>query len=221
MRFPFLSFGLAIALAGGCSKSHNPLETIPEESIVKTDRAQVSAQVDVWPGEPQTLSQVTPVRLTVENTSNEDLRLDYKNFVLRTADGEERRALPPFEVEGTIERPVATGRVDPLGFDHTGFEVAPYYSSIYPDLRRYNGVYGYDSFYHDRYYSIWEEVSLPTDTMLQRAMPEGVLRPGGKVSGFLYFERVDDDTQGAVLEAKLHDAESGRQVVEATIPFEG
>jgi hypothetical protein len=35
-------------------------------------------------------------------------------------------------------------------------------------------------------------LELPTSDMLQRALPEGVLAPGGRISGFVYFDHVLD-----------------------------
>ncbi len=42
--------------------------------------------------------------------------------------------------------------------------------------------------------------------MLRKAIPEGVIAPGGHVAGFLYFAKVAPDTPEANFTAKLVDA---------------
>lgn len=73
----------------------------------------------------------------------------------------------------------------------------------------------------DAYDEHWTrtELALPTQEMLDVALLEGVLEPGGIVRGFLYFDKVDEDLSRVSLTAKLADAQSGETIVDVTMPF--
>jgi hypothetical protein len=73
----------------------------------------------------------------------------------------------------------------------------------------------------DAYDTYWKrtEVPLPTPKMLEVALREGVLEPGGIVRGFLYFDKVDDEISRLSLTVKLAAAESGETLVDVTMPF--
>ena len=85
--------------------------------------------------------------------------------------------------------------------------MAPYYSAVYSTM----GVY--DPYYYDAYETYYADIDLPTPEMLQHALPEGVVDPGGSVTGFIYFEDVSDDVPRVEFRGQLVDASTG------TIPF--
>lgn len=82
--------------------------------------------------------------------------------------------------------------------------------------------YGYaldrDLDYYNTYYARWRK-PLPTQEMVARALPEGVLQPGGKASGFLYFERVDEDLGLVHFRGRLVNAGDGSQLGVVEIPL--
>jgi hypothetical protein len=55
--------------------------------------------------------------------------------------------------------------------------------------------------------------------MVAKALPEGVLRPGGRIEGFLYFDE-GFDSERATFQLDLVDAETSRQLGMAAIPLE-
>jgi hypothetical protein len=59
----------------------------------------------------------------------------------------------------------------------------------------------------------------PREDMVRNALAEGVLHPGDRASGFLYFERADPKADRLRLLADFEDAESGWRVVRLGIPF--
>jgi hypothetical protein len=63
----------------------------------------------------------------------------------------------------------------------------------------------------------YEELSM--QDMLVWAMPEGVVKPGSSISGYLYFERIDDEELDVQFRAHLEAADSGMEVVNVSIPF--
>lgn len=61
-------------------------------------------------------------------------------------------------------------------------------------------------------------VDLPSVDMLQKALPEGVLDPGGRITGFVYFEELRD---GARIDftIRLFDAVTGESFGALELPF--
>jgi hypothetical protein len=62
------------------------------------------------------------------------------------------------------------------------------------------------------------EERLPTPEMVGAALPEGVLNPGGYISGWLYFEKVDDDESRVQLRASMRNIEE-EPIARLTVPF--
>lgn len=172
------------------------------------------ARSDAWSGFPPNLQRVTPILVTIENNGPTPLRLRYNEFTLvDPMTGQSYRAIPPFDVRGTEVEPVTAP-------NYSRFWVAPYYSRYYPGIRPYRGAFPFDDLYYDRYYPAWVDIQLPTGDMVQKALPEGVLDPGGVVTGYLYFQNVDRDAGLVEFRGELVDARSGRQFGLIEIPFE-
>jgi hypothetical protein len=82
---------------------------------------------------------------------------------------------------------------------------------LYPPYYR-NWVY----FWGPAYYP-----ARPSMEVLEQGLPEGVLPPGGRVSGFLYFKRATGSHQAALdLSWEMHDAESGAPLGSLHVPLE-
>lgn len=194
----------AAALAGGCA-STTELEPAPSastlgEDVAVTTEAGVRMRVvtDAWPGASGVTDDVTPVRVRIENNAQVPLRIRYSELVLVGPEGERYRALPPYRVDGAVVRPEPEAAYAPIeepGFDYEGYMVAPAYAPIYTGLNPVTGPFLMDPLYYETYYSYWEQTELPTQDMLQLALPEGVLAPGGSVNGYLYFEKVPEERQ--------------------------
>ena len=54
--------------------------------------------------------------------------------------------------------------------------------------------------------------------MRERAIPEGVIQPGGQVSGFLYFRRIPQDIERVTLRAELMNGLDGKGFGEVRVP---
>jgi len=112
-------------------------------------------------------------------------------------------------VKGTVSEPLMARRyrpIDPIGFDYRYFRVAPHYRTVYPSLSVYTAdPFFFDPYYYSHYYPYWQRVriELPTREMLRRVLPEGVLAEGGRLEGFLYFERVEETRDARVPEGGL------------------
>ena len=185
----------------------------------------VIAKSDQWNGNPQVVNYVTPVLVTVKNNSNDNVKVEYEQFSLVGRDGVRYSALPPFKVNGTIEKPVLVYNDAPIvapSFTCNNFEIAPYYSDVYPGMEIYDGPFYFDPMYYDTYYGYWLNLqsTLPTRKMIYEALPEGVIKPGGSVTGFIYFQRVEkSETNKVNFRADLIDAGNGKNFAVADIPF--
>jgi hypothetical protein len=147
----------------------------------------VTVVADRWSGTPARLTQVIPLLVTIENRSATPVRLRYQDFALVAGPERWLTALPPFAIEGTE----VVHLRDPYPWAYDGFFIAPHLARYYPFFTRFDGAFAYDPFFYSTYYPAFRRVSLPTGDMVQKALPEGVLRPGGRITGFLYFEHAD------------------------------
>ena len=103
-------------------------------------------------------------------------------------------------------------------FSYDGFYPAPYWSYWYNGLSPWPYAWSPAYGYYNQWYPYMTRVHLPTKSMLRKAIPEGVIKPGGNIAGFLYFQKVEDVSQ-VNLKAKLVDARTGKQFGTIVIPF--
>ncbi|MBA3548511.1 MAG: hypothetical protein H0T76_18670 [Nannocystis sp.] len=178
----------------------------------------IVASAAAWRGFPSDLDDIVePMLVTITNDSGRSLEIRYEHFDLLTPGGVIFVALPPFQISVVTFEP-AYGMGGPvLGF---GFSVAPYLSPWYPGWTVYGGPFPFHSGYYAGYYpyySSYERITLPTGDMIQKALPEGVLAPGGRITGFLYFEQVTDVSRVAFV-ARLIEL-GGQPFGQIQIPF--
>jgi hypothetical protein len=223
-----LELFLAISLAG-CASTGDLAPAETARAVPALDRA---ARVDVneitliaqsvaWPGEALIAQRVTPLRVTISNNGQEPVLIRYGDFKLIGSSGMAYRALPPLAISGTVDVATPRGAVIQPGFEHHRFGVASRYGPAYPGVEVYRGSFDYDRYYHDTYYGHWDvKQRLPTPEMVAVALPEGVIEPGGYVTGWLYFQKVDDDEIQVRFLADLRDPADGAPVAELEIPFD-
>ncbi len=191
------------------------------KAVDTVNGVKVTVTTQQWPGNQQVRNHVTPLKVTIQNNGKQPTMIRYGNFALVSEDGDHYAAIPPFNVEGEIEKPVIVGdyRFTPI-LDADGYAVAPYYRSPYK-FPVYESVYYYDPLYYRTYHVYWRTRSeeLPTTEMLQRAIPEGVVRPGGRISGFLYFDAVDPGNEKVTFRGTLTSPDTGKNLGTVTIPL--
>lgn len=105
------------------------------------------------------------------------------------------------------------------GFAYDHFYYAPYWGYGYDGLGPWPYAWGPDLGYYHMYYPYMERIHLPTHSMLTKAIPEGVIAPGGYVQGFLYFKKVDPELKNVEFVARLQHAQDGQQFGQINIPF--
>lgn len=178
------------------------------------------AEATSWPGDSFITQRVTPLRVTITNDSDEMVLLHYRDIELVGTSGKRYHALPPVEVEGTVDTMEPHARAVQPGLEYRNFALADRYVPAYPGIRTYNGPFAYDRDYYKTYYPHWDfEEALPTPEMILSALPEGVIEPGGYVSGWLYFDKVDDDEAKVQLQAALQPIDPGAPLAKLSIPF--
>lgn len=222
-RTTALVIGLLALVAPGCATTLIPapeahrVPGVGHAADARLAGVHIVASAGTWSGFPSDLEDlVTPMLVTITNDGPRPLEIRYEHFALQTPGGVIFAALPPFQVTGFTLEPL--GDFGPtVGF---GFSVAPYLSPWYPGWSVYGGPFPFNSGYYGGYYGVYSsygQVRLPTGDMLQRALPEGVLAPGGRITGFVYFERVLDVVHVALV-AHLVEV-GGRDLGVIEIPF--
>jgi len=89
------------------------------------------------------------------------------------------------------------------------------YYSPWPYFYAWPPFYGpYVYYWGPRYYPIG-----PSDAVMQRGLPEGVLHAGGAVSGFVYFQHAATHTTGLDLTFAAHSAD-GKRITTLHAPLE-
>lgn len=181
---------------------------------------EVVAVADAWAGRPDDLPTiVTPIRIMVRNGATVPIAIRYDHIHLETARTNQSHPVPPWQIEG--ETVVRSSPVRP-GFRSQAYNVAPYYGGTYQGMTptRRSVPYDYRGYY--RTYRDYWTVGLPTADMVAKALPEGVIEPGGYVEGFLYFEHFEaDEVRGQVtLQFEATNALTGDPAAAVAIPFE-
>jgi hypothetical protein len=222
-----LTIGLATGLTGCVTSPElTPAPTAStlggETAVTQVEGVRVTAESDAWEAGAPISRQVTPVKVTIENDHGRAIRIRYSDFALVSPTGSRYAALPLYRIEGTVEEPTMAAGYPPLpapGFYSRGFSVAPAYAPLYPNLAAAPASYYWDPYYNRRYTTYWQDIDLPTMKMRIQALPEGRIEDGGEVSGFIYFEKVDPETERVRFRLDLAEADDGTVFGTVTIPF--
>jgi hypothetical protein len=217
----------ALTIVGGCSRTIARLQPAPGAMVVSgpgqgaaatAAGVRVTAHAQAWKWGPSDLdTKVTPLLIELENNGQMPALVRYNHFWLTDAQGHRFNAMPPYDVDGTVtEREV----IENPYYGFSNFTLAPYLSRWYPRFALYRGAFAYDPVYYRPYLTTYRSIQLPTADMVQRALPEGVLAPGGRAAGFIYFQRLDRDIGTVTLNVEVVDANEGSTLGVARIPFE-
>ena len=152
------------------------------------------ARLEAWQG-AELPAHTLPVFIEITNRSAVPVRVRYDRFELLSDDRRSYAARLPFANEAQ-----ATALARSPCFRAVGFTYAPYLSPHFGGLPLPgNGAF-------------------PPDAAC-KALPEGVLRPGGAVRGFLYFESPSGKESRVRLLADFDNPETGKRVIRLGIPF--
>lgn len=226
MRIPPAALRLVLLLLAPCACRASHDSAHPDAILPAPGGIAVSATADAWPGDASVPRHVAVVRVAVRNDGDRPLRLYLEDMRLLDDRGDVHAPLPLYDIDDAVD---GSGQVlrpahDPFpDFHHERFLVAGAYRPFYPALpvhRPPRGSASSDELRdhdHGERYDEWRLMPpLPTPRMVDLAIPEGVVDSGGYVSGFVFFERVDDSV-GATFVLDLVDADSGERVGEVTL----
>lgn len=186
----------------------------PGAAKVQVAGVDVSVGGQSWSGSPWDLASfVTPLYVRVQNSSAVPVQIRYSQFWLSSR-GLQTPAIPPFH----IQRPGSAAMAIAPAFSADGFYLYPPYSGFYPGMPLWAGPWDYDPFFYEEMYGTWTP-SLPTRDMLQQALPEGVLQPGGSAAGFLYFNHLRQPGPTTFF-AQLVQADTRALIGVARVPME-
>lgn len=229
---------MAALMLAGCAQNPSLAPASDAELVAGTAVAiataadiAVTAQGDAWRDRVDIDEALTPLRVSIVNNGDRSLLINYADFALVGDYGQRYAALPPYAIDATVTEPVLARTYVPLQrlyITHDGFYIAPHYHRVYPGLTPFerHRLY-YDSRYYNHYYPYWQRMrtvaryELPTPEMLERALPEGVLEPGGRLEGFLYFEKLPAElsNERVRFHADFVDAATGERFAALHIPF--
>jgi len=219
-------FLLAAGLAGCSTNAYlEPASTArlaphqEDAAVAEVAGVRILANGDAWKANPADLGGVfTPVKVDISNQSGEPVDIRYEDFEL-TASGFTSRALPPYKISGSVDTPLYTGVPVVPAFAYRRFFLAPPYARFYDwDFDPWTGAFAFDFGYNRTYYPMWQE-SLPTRDMRAEAIPEGVLNPGGRLSGFVYFQKIDKKAGPVSLTFDVVNADTGKTLGKVELPF--
>jgi hypothetical protein len=166
---------------------------------------EVIAQTSRWPGNVRVTRAVQPVRVHIVNNSGRPVQLRYEHFRLVSDDGEEFPAIPALSIQDVTRADGYAAPIEPR-FKRSSFSVAPYHAYAYTNVTVYQGPFARNAAHYETYGGLMASARLPTPLMQSWALPEGVLDSGGRVDGYLFFQRVPSDKTQVRLEGVLHAA---------------
>ena len=178
----------------------------------------VIARGQSWSARPVDLDDyVTPLWVRIENHSDRALRLSLKDLSLVSDNGFAYAAMSPFLRASDEEHVLGAPPAARQTVIYQRAYVTPVYRWVYAGVP----LWDYDLPFDPTYYSsmnLWP-TQLPTVDMIQRALPGGVVHAGGHIEGFVYFQRLPDDTKAARFVYRLVDADDGEELGRVEIPF--
>jgi hypothetical protein len=149
----------------------------------------------VGPGEGTVASEndvLVEVRTQAWSADPVTLDSEITPLFVRITNNSKRPLLVRHRAVALVQGGVAYAAIPPHDIDDTVRE-----NYVYPD-------YGY----YWAGWSAYRNIELPTNDMVQLALPEGALEPGKTIEGFLYFEDLDDDDADVMFSMPLVDASS-------------
>lgn len=194
----------------------------PDVASATHNGIKLKARPDTWNSRPQNLDQeYTPMLVSIANHSHKSIVIRYSDFTIQGSNGKTYHAIPPFNAGGNVS---ASYPRYPIGgfYAEVGFFGAPYYGDDWDGPVYDDGPFDWDQDYWNAYSRAWA-VHLPTRAMMKRALAEGVLSSGGRIRGFLYFQKVPSNLNSATFRATFKTPKNkkfkGRKIAAIAIPF--
>jgi hypothetical protein len=186
---------------------------VPGAAVASDAGVQMTLRARAWHGHPANLRDaVIPVEITLENHGTHPIKVQHSLLLLRAPALDYK----PLEPQALVQKTVIV-RGDPLAVPQPGRD----------EWKRTGGASGSlatigtgqsASTNYARDYASWT-VDLPTRDMIDHALPEGVLAPGERISGFLYYEPLPNGIEHVRFAFDLVDAHSSLTLGHLAVPL--
>lgn len=200
----------ALLLAAGCGAGPTELAPAGKADRVLGPEREAYAEVagvrfyvdgDAWPGRDQIARRMTPVRVRIENGAPVPILVRHGHFAL-TDEGVRRfLTVPAYRAPDAMPQPIVSDR----RIMASGFLAVPEDDAFYTAPESAAGI-------------VLQDAHLPVEEMRRYGIPEGLLRPGGFVEGFLFFEHVPEDAGRVLFRADVTRLD-GTRVGTALVPL--
>lgn len=204
MRHHVLPIATLLLLAGCAAGQRPPLPVVGVAADVN-----IAAAVGAWRGWPADLRRfVTPIHVSLDNHGAIAVRVSHDDFTL-VVGGRQLPPVLPYQVRGVVYAP------PPPELPSAGFSSGATGSPARQDW----ALRGSTTAAEADPARVGEQFELPSPDVLDHALREGVVHPGGAASGFVYFERLDTHASPVDLAVRLVDARTGRVIGRVVIPL--
>ena len=227
--FTALAVGTAASL--GCAGSPEPeLTATPQTTVLSVNDARIGSLSDVqvrvnpitetsrYQNEPE----YHPARVEIRNRGDRPLRVRYDAFALEAGGTAQAGAVPVLLIDRADDNMPGIGGLSGAAWEQRDFEIAGDYAVLYPDMQAYEGAFeattvdAYRSRAGDR-----EPMSIHDEELLASTIPEGVIMPGGRVEGIVWFEDLVQTADSTlVFTMDLVDASTGEEFGTIEVPFD-
>jgi hypothetical protein len=177
----------------------------------------VVASLSDWRGTPMALpDQVTPIKIRVVNHGKRPVSILYEHFSLAGRRSRHYQVVPAIPLAHATLL-AGMGPIQPI-FATSNFEVAARYHDIYPSLDVSPSPLPRERQGEASAATLWA-TRAPNREVCRMELPEGVLGPGGEITGYLYFEDPTRSEKSLMLVADFVAQESGDKVASIKIPL--
>ncbi len=190
-----------------------------DAAVVSTGGVEILTNTDAWSGDPRQFNRLLPILVVITNDSDVPLRVRHSDFSLVTSAGERVTATTPFDLDIVEVEAYDTPIYPYAALSHRAY--SPYRVSSFSRFGHYgrfghSGGFGYH--FGSLYYSPFRRIELPTTDMVAKALPERILEPGERTSGFLFFKEFSHDFDRVEFEVELVNAETRHRFATLEIP---
>ena len=221
-----LAVGTAASL--GCAGGPDPeLTAAPQTTVLSVNDARIGSlsgvQIRVSPitqtSRYQNEAEYRPARVEIRNRSERPLRVRYDAFALQAGGTMQAGPVPVLLIDAGRDIP-GMGGLSGEEWDQRSFELSGDYAVIYPDRKVYEGEFEGTTVDAYRSRSGGEVSGLRDRALLASTIPEGVIMPGGRVEGTLWFDNVAQADSTLVFTMDLVDASTGEEFGTIEVPFD-
>ena len=196
----------------------------PREIVTKVKNlVEVRVGSDMWNGKEIVSKNVIPLKVTVDNASEDPIIVSYNKFDLENNEGREYSAIPLYKYDVDLNRLVLDKDFHVIPepyYKQTNFYVYPFYEPVYSGIETTDIDYVVKPEIQRKYF-LWNAMNkeLPTQNMRMKALTEGVLDKDGVVSGYLFFEDVLPTDEKVTFTFDIVNANTGEQEGVIEIPY--